>query len=168
MRGFQLWINLPAKEKMKPAGYRDLQANEIPTADLPHGGLVKVVAGTAKVDGVSITGPIGGISTQPLFIDVRLPEGGLFTQALPEKHAAFVYPYEGSVSIEGKALAQHQAGVLSEGGQVHVQAGKGGAQFLLLAARPLGEEIVQYGPFVMNSRAEIEQAIQDYQSGNFV
>jgi len=162
MRGFQLWINLPAAEKMKPAGYRDIQADEIPVAELANGGSVKVVAGTAN----GVTGPIGKITTQPLFIDVSLPDGGEFTQAVPEGHNAFVYPYEGVVSVGGSTLNKDSAGVLSQGDSVTFKA-EGDAKFLLLAAHPLNEPIVQYGPFVMNSREEIEQAIRDYQSGTF-
>jgi redox-sensitive bicupin YhaK (pirin superfamily) len=164
MRGFQLWINLPAAEKMKPAGYRDIQADEIPVAELPGGGKVKVVAGTSQ----GVTGPIDGVSTQPLMIDVDLPAGQSFTQALPEGHNAFVYVYEGNLAIAGQLLSMHQAGVLSPGAEVDISAPEGPVKFLMLAGRPLREPVVQYGPFVMTSREEIEQAIHDYQSGTFV
>jgi redox-sensitive bicupin YhaK (pirin superfamily) len=164
MRGFQLWINLPAAEKMKPAGYKDIQAEQIPVATLPGGGKVKVVAGSSQ----GITGPIDGVSTQPLMIDVSLAEGESLTQPVPEGHNAFIYPYEGKVSIGGDTLAANSAGILSPGSEVEVTAQGGPARFLLLAAKPLKEPVVQYGPFVMNSREEIEQAIHDYQSGNFV
>jgi redox-sensitive bicupin YhaK (pirin superfamily) len=164
MRGFQLWINLPAAEKMKPAGYRDIQADQIPVAELPGGGKVKVVAGTSQ----GITGPIDGVSTQPLMIDVDLPAGQSFTQELPEGHNAFVYVYEGKLAIGGQVLSIHQAGVLSAGAQVDIVAQDGPAKFLMLAAKPLREPVVQYGPFVMTSREEIEQAIRDYQTGTFV
>ena len=165
MRGFQLWINLPAKEKMKPAGYRDIQADEIPRAELANGGWVKVVAGTAEVDGTEIQGPIGGITTQPLFVDVSLASAGAFRQKLPEGHSAFVYPYEGKIAIGSDWLTSHSAGVLSAGDAVTIRSNGGPAKFLLLAAHPLREPVVQYGPFVMNSREEIEQAIADYQAG---
>jgi len=164
MRGFQLWINLPATEKMKPAGYRDIQAADIPVAELPGGGKVKVVAGTSQ----GVTGPIDGVSTQPLMIDVDLPAGQSFTQALPEGHNAFVYPYEGQLAIAGQLLSMHQAGILSPGTEVDITAHEGSAKFLMLAAKPLREPVVQYGPFVMNSREQIEQAVHDYQTGNFV
>jgi redox-sensitive bicupin YhaK (pirin superfamily) len=164
MRGFQLWINLPAAEKMKPAGYRDIQADQISVAALPGGGKVKVVAGRSQ----GIAGPIDGVSTQPLMIDVDLPEGRSFTQDLPEGHNAFVYPYEGKLAIAGQQLGTNQAGLLSPGTEVEISAHGGPAKFLLLAAKPLHEPVVQYGPFVMNSREEIEQAIHDYQSGHFV
>ena len=164
MRGFQLWINLPAAEKMKPAGYRDIQADQIPVAELAGGGKVKVVAGTSH----GVIGPIDGVSTQPLMIDVDLPEGQSFTQDLPEGHNAFIYPYEGKLAIAGQLLGTNQAGILSPGAEVEISAHDGPAKFLLLAAKPLREPVVQYGPFVMNSREEIEQAIHDYQTGHFV
>lgn len=169
MRGFQLWINLPANEKMKPAGYLDIQPDEIPLVRLDNGGTVKVIAGTASLDGQSVAGPIQGLTTAPLFLDVHLPAGQSFTQLIAEGHNAFVYPYEGNVLIgtkeEARLLASQAAGVLSTGEYVQVSAGESPASFLLLAARPLLEPIVQYGPFVMNSREEIDQAITDYQNG---
>jgi len=169
MRGFQLWINLPANEKMKPAGYVDIQPDEIPLVRLDNGGTVKVIAGTANLDGQSVAGPIQGLTTAPLFLDIHLPAGQSFTQLIAEGHNAFVYPYEGNVLIgtkeEARLLAPQVAGVLSTGEYVQVRAEEGSASFLLLAARPLLEPIVQYGPFVMNSREEIDQAITDYQNG---
>jgi redox-sensitive bicupin YhaK (pirin superfamily) len=165
MRGFQLWINLPAREKMKPASYRDLDASEIPEVALPEGGVARVVAGVVDVDGERTQGPIVGIATEPVYLDVRLPAGGRFAQPLPDGHNAFVYPYEGSLSLAGRELPTHSAGVLATQGDVVVDAGGGGARFLLLAARPLHEPVVQWGPFVMNTSDEIEQAIRDYQSG---
>ena len=160
MRGFQLWINLPAKEKMKPAGYRDIQADEIPTASFGDGS-VKVVAGTYE----NTSGPVQGGSTEPLYWDVQLNSGKTFKAKSPETHAVYVYPFEGDVEIADRVLKTHQGGVLGSGDTVSVKAGKDGARFLVLAAKPLKEPVVQYGPFVMNTREEIEQAIRDYQSG---
>ena len=169
MRGFQLWLNLPAKEKMKPAGYRDIQPDEIPVVSLPGGGRVKVIAGTAMVDGKSTGGPINGgkdkVSTDPLYFDVDLPAAGKFVHEIKSGHNAFLYPYEGSVSIGKDALKTQAAGLLSDGDKVEVTAGAQGARFILLAGKPLREPVVQYGPFVMNTREEIEQALSDYQSG---
>ena len=165
MRGFQLWINLPAREKMKPAGYRDLQPDEIPAVALAGGGRAKVIAGTLVHDGRSMPGPIQGVATEPLYLDVELPAGATFAHPVAAGHNAFVYPFEGSVSIGGRELRTQGAGVLGAGDQVEVLAGSEGARFLLLAGRPLGEPVVQYGPFVMNTREEIEQAMRDYQSG---
>jgi len=160
MRGFQLWINLPAKEKMKPAGYRDLQAADIPEAKLAGGGLVRVIAGKFG----DAQGPISGQSTDPTYFDVHLPAGARFKHPVADGHNAFIYPYEGEITIGGKTLESHAAGVLSAEGELHVEA-KGEARFILLAGKPIGEPVVQYGPFVMNTRAEIEQAIRDYQAG---
>ncbi|MGH8745108.1 MAG: pirin family protein [Burkholderiales bacterium] len=165
MRGFQLWINLPAREKMKPAGYRDLQADAIPAVALAGGGRVKVIAGTLVQNGKSTPGPIQGLATEALYLDVELPERASFTHPVATGHNAFVYPFEGSVAIAGRELPAHSAGVLGAGDKVEVVAGRDGARFLLLAGRPLGEPVVQYGPFVMNTRAEVEQAVRDYQNG---
>lgn len=175
MRGFQLWLNLPAAEKMKPASYRDIRATEIPTADLPGGGQVKVIAGTATVGDRTFSGPINApgskLSTDPLYFDVHLPAGARFEHAVAGGHTAFLYAYEGEVSVgEGDAarrLPGQAAGVLTPGDGVVLTAGASGARLILLAGRPLNEPIVQYGPFVMNTREEIEQAIQDYQRGDF-
>jgi redox-sensitive bicupin YhaK (pirin superfamily) len=171
MRGFQLWINLPAREKMKPAAYRDIQPEEIPRFALTGGGNAKVIAGTLDVDGSQLAGPIQGLTTDPCYFDVRLPPAATFTQSLDADHNAFIYAYEGSLEVGSVAaprlLPLQAAGVLSPGEVVEVHAGADGASFLLLAARPLGEPVVQYGPFVMNSREEIEQAIDDYRSGQF-
>jgi redox-sensitive bicupin YhaK (pirin superfamily) len=169
MRGFQLWINLPAREKMKPAGYRDIDPAEIPIIALSGGGRAKLIAGTLESDGSKVTAPIQGLATDPLYVDVELPAGAVFTQALSSERNAFIYVFEGSANVGAAAaartLATHSAGVLGVGDQVEVRAGAEGARFLLLAGRPLGEPVVQHGPFVMNTREEIEQAIRDYQSG---
>ncbi len=159
MRGFQLWINLPAKEKMKPAGYRDIQADEIPVVDL-NGAKVKVIAGVLG----STSGAVTGGTTDPIYWDVALPAGKIFSQKIEGK-TVYLYPFEGDIEIEERVLKTHQGGVLGSGDTVEVKAGTDGARFLVLAAKPIGEPVVQYGPFVMNTRQEIEQAVRDYQSG---
>jgi len=173
MRGFQLWLNLPSKEKMKPAAYRDIPAGEIPLVQLPRGGEVKIIAGTLELGGESHSGPINGggakLSTDPLYLDVRLPAGAEFSVPIAAGHNAFLYAYEGSAQIGAAGSAQplphRAAGVLSDGDSVRVQAGPEGVRFLLMAAKPLREPVVQYGPFVMNTREEIEQALADYRDG---
>jgi redox-sensitive bicupin YhaK (pirin superfamily) len=173
MRGFQLWINLPAAEKMKPAGYRDIPATEIPEHALPGGGSVKVIAGTVDIDGAAVSGPVNGpasrLSTDPLYLDLALPAGARFTQAIGAAHTAFVYAYEGSLSIgdgpAAKAVPRQAAGVLTPGDTVTLTAGPDGLRAVLIAGKPIGEPVVQYGPFVMNTRDEIEQAIRDYNDG---
>lgn len=165
MRGFQLWINLPAAEKMKPAWYRDIEPHEIPQVTLADGGSAKVIAGTLNVAGVETDGVITGITTDPLYLDVDLPNGSPFTHYLIEDYSAFIYVYEGNLLIGGRALPARSGGVLSTGDQITVTADGGAARFLLLAGKPLREPIVQYGPFVMNTREEVEQAVRDYQNG---
>jgi len=167
LHGFQFWINLPAAEKMKPAAYRDIQPEAIPEVAIP-GGSVKVIAGTLDGAGAApVPGPIQGLSTAPLFLDVRLAAGQGFAQTVDDGHTAFLCPYAGSLLVgdDARPLAARQAGVLSAGERIAVAAGPEGAGFLLLAARPLGEPVVQYGPFVMNTREEIEQALADYRNG---
>lgn len=172
MRGFQLWINLPARGKMKPAAYRDIQPESIPSMTLANGTQIKIIAGTAQIEGKSIPGPIQGLSTQLFFLDVRLPAEDRFDHPLMPDHHAFVYVYEGQIEIgsesDWRKLDAQSAGLLSEGDRIDMKASKEPAAFLLLAALPLREPIVQYGPFVMNSREEIEQAIADYKNGRLV
>ncbi len=169
LRGFQLWINLPAREKMKPATYRDLQPEEIPAVALPGGGTVKVIAGTVEVEGTTTVGPIKGVTTDPTYLDVTLPAGACFSRTINSEYSAFVYPFEGRVDVGSPATARplkaHSAGVLTPGERIEITAGPEGARFLLLSGRPLREPVVQYGPFVMNTRQEIEQAVRDFQSG---
>ena len=167
MRGFQLWINLPAREKMKPAAYREIPPREIPTAALAGGGEARVIAGTLQQGDVSVSGPIGGLSTEPLYFDLRLPAGVAATIPIPATHNAFMYVYEGEAVVgeNARPLPFRSAGLLTNGDAVRVTAGGRGAGLLLLGGRPIGEPVVQYGPFVMNTPREIEQAIIDYQRG---
>lgn len=172
MRGFQLWINLPAREKMKPAHYQDILPDEIPSLPLPDGGEVKVIAGCVELNGITVNGPIQGLTTQPLFLDVRLPAHGRFVQAIAEEHNAFVYSYGGKIEIgtddQTRSLESQMAGVLSDGNRIEIRTIDQPAAFLLLAGRPLREPLVQYGPFVMNTREEIDQALSDYRNGQLV
>jgi len=170
MRGFQLWINLPAKEKMKPAAYQDIQNENIPRISLANGGSVKIIAGSYENEITLIHGPIQGITTAPLFLDVHLPPNTEFEQRIPKELNAFVYLYEGELEMGSpmREVPRQAAIVLGDGDRLKVQSGPAGAQFIVLAALPLHEPIVQYGPFVMNTRAEIEQAIDDYQNNRFV
>ena len=167
MRGFQLWINLPAREKMTAPRYQEFGPEKIP--QLQSGGAsVKVIAGTLG----GITGPIAQPATDPTYLDIELPEGELFTHPLPAGHAAFVYVYEGSARIgEGEAASTakaHDLAVLTEGGAVTLE-GRAAAttRVILVAGRPLREPVAKYGPFVMNTREELMQAFQDFQSGRF-
>ncbi|MGI9245160.1 MAG: pirin family protein [Steroidobacteraceae bacterium] len=167
MRGFQLWINLPSGEKMKPAGYRDIPAAQIPTVALASGGAVRVIAGEFEHEGSRTAGPIGGLSTQPLYFDVRLPAAAMLSIPTPATHNVFLYVYEGDAVVgeDARPLPFRAAGLLTPGDAVQVRAGANGVRALLLAGRPIGEPIVQYGPFVMNTPEEIQQALADYQRG---
>lgn len=170
MRGFQLWINLPAREKMKPASYRDIPMAKLPLVPLHNGGSVKLIAGRSMIAGKEYSGPInsepGSLATDPLFLDLTLPPGAEHRQAIPEGHNAFVYAYEGSAEIAGQHLPQQAAGILGDGNFIDIKAGKEPLRLVLIAGKPIGEPVVQYGPFVMNSREEIEQALQDYRLGS--
>ena len=171
MRGFQLWINLPAAEKMKPAAYRDVAAADIPVVETAEGARIRVVAG--ELDGMR--GPVNSdaaMATEPVYLDVRLAPDGAVELPLPAGLKAVTYAFEGRVDI-GRgtgadaldALDAHEAGVLSDGDAVSLSAAGEGARLLVLAGRPLREPVVQYGPFVMNRREEIEQAMRDYRDG---
>jgi redox-sensitive bicupin YhaK (pirin superfamily) len=173
LRGFQLWLNLPSAEKMKPAHYRDIPAGEIPTVRLAPGGEARLIAGTLEVGEGTQSGPVNRdgarISTDPTYLDVHLPARTEFRLPIETSYNAFLYAYEGALEVgpaeEAKPLAARAAGVLSLGDRVRVRAGEHGTRFLLLAAKPLREPVVQYGPFVMNTREEIEQALADYRDG---
>jgi hypothetical protein len=170
MRGFQLWINLPAREKMKAAAWRDVPSSEIPEVVLPGGGRLRVIAGRYAQDGVATAGPVGGLSTDPQYYDLTLPADAVATVPTPPSHNAFLYVYEGAATVgeDARPLPFRAAGLLTPGTSVRIVAGGQGVKLLFLAGRPIGEPVVQYGPFVMNSVAEIEQAILDFQSGRLV
>lgn len=156
---------------MKAPGYRDIQAASIPVAELPGAVRVKVIAGALEHEGSRTLGPIQGRTTEPLYLDVELPAGAVFRHALAADHNALIYLYEGDIGVgpaaHRAALPRRSAGVLSAGSAMEVEAGAAGARFIVLAAKPIGEPIVQYGPFVMNTQDEIRQAIADYQAGRF-
>lgn len=170
MRGFQLWVNLPAREKMKPASYRDIPAADLPVVKLGGGGHLKLIAGRLTVDGEALAGPVnnqaGTMATDPLFVDLALPGGGRYRLDVPAGHNGFVYVYEGDARIGGKSLPLQHAGILGAGDYVDIEAGAEGFRLIVVAGKPLGEPVEQYGPFVMNTRAEIEQALVDYRNGN--
>jgi redox-sensitive bicupin YhaK (pirin superfamily) len=175
MRGFQLWINLPAREKMKPAHYRDIPASQIPVLELASGARVKLIAGSVDLGSGPVSGPVNSagapLSTDPLYLDIHLPVHGEITVPITSGHQAFIYLYEGDARVgpedSARDLPARSGGVLSEDGAVRIQAGNSEARLLLLAARPINEPVVQYGPFVMNTRQEIEQAVEDFRSGRF-
>lgn len=168
MRGFQLWLNLPASEKMKPAAYRDIAADTIPVVALNSGASVKIIAGSLSHSGKTTTGAISGLSTEPVYWDITLPAGITEQFSVPEGHHLFLYPYEGQALVgEDKRLVNTStAGLLGDGDSIAITAaGTEPLRLLLIGGKPIGEPIAQYGPFVMNTHEEIEQAINDYRAG---
>ena len=165
LRGFQLWINLPAAEKMKAAGYRDIADNEIPRLDLASGGQIKAIAGEVTIGNQVISAPVKGGSTDPLYLDVKLRAGEAVSVPLTQGYNAFLYLFEGQVSVAGETVKTDHLATFVDGDHVTLVAGDHGARLLLLAGKPIGEPIAQYGPFVMNTQDEINQALSDYRDG---
>jgi hypothetical protein len=163
MRGFQLWINLPAAEKMSDPDYQEFSSRAIPEVT-GNGVRVRVLSG----DYAGQTGPIRDPHTQVQYLDVSLAARQAFTHDLDSAMNAFVYVFEGEAALGDAPLTQHGLALLGPGDAVTVTAGERGARFILVAGRPLHEPIVQYGPFVMTTREEIERAMRDYQQGQLV
>ncbi len=165
MAGFQLWVNLPAKDKMCVPRYQDIPADQVPQVLGENGSVVKVIAGVYE----GATGPINGIATEPSYLDVSLPAGKDFEFTVPAGHAVFAYVFEGEVVFgeDETMVKQGHLVVLSEGTLVKAHTHDEAGRFILLAGKPLNEPIVQHGPFVMNTPDEIRQAILDFQSGKF-
>jgi quercetin 2,3-dioxygenase len=166
--GLQLWLNLPAREKMGAPKYRDLSGDRLPTAETDSGALVRPIAGAAA-DG-RLVGPVGGLAVDPKFLDVTLSAGTTFRDTVPSGHTAFAYVDQGEVRF-GPEQTHAKAPALvifGDGDVVEAAAGAAGGRFLLAAARPLREPIARYGPFVMNTRAEIEQTLQELRTGRFI
>jgi quercetin 2,3-dioxygenase len=163
MQGFQLWVNLPARDKMTAPRYQDIAPERIPEAASP-GSLVRVIAGTFA----GKRGPVQAEATQPLYLDVRMDAGAAEIQVpLPADHNAFAYVYEGSARIGPSDIAAGQLAVLSRGDAVRIAAAEQGVRLILVAGRPLEEPVARYGPFVMNTPEEIHQAVRDYSAGRF-
>jgi redox-sensitive bicupin YhaK (pirin superfamily) len=163
MRGFQLWVNLPASEKMKPAAYQNIEPEEITEIPLEQG-LIRLVAGSLDIGGSRYEGPVSGISRQPIFMEVRLRSGEAIELPVANELSGFVYLFEGAAKLGEETLEIHEAAELSEGDSIHISAGADGARFMLIAGQAINEPIAQYGPFVMNTMDEIEQAISDYRA----
>ncbi len=168
MAGFQLWVNLAAADKMTAPAYRDIAPEAVPVRTLDSGVSVRVIAGEALGTSGAVTRP----TTEPIVLDISLPAGASFDAMLPPGHNAFAHVYAGSVEIGGAQATAVDSGTMAilgndaEADGVRLQATGGGpARVLLVAGRPLGEPIAQYGPFVMNTRAQIEEAVADFQRG---
>ncbi|VUD69081.1 Quercetin 2,3-dioxygenase [Thalassocella blandensis] len=167
MRGFQVWLNLPAKNKLTPAKYRDVSSEKIPVTELEDV-FVKAIAGQTTLNGTEIKGYFDVPDTEPVFLDVHIAKGKQVNFSLPEGHNALLYAYEGSLAV-GDAATPSPAQTLSrlsDTGEVLVKnSGDSEARFVILAGKPLKEPIAQYGPFVMNTAEEINQAVMDYRNG---
>jgi redox-sensitive bicupin YhaK (pirin superfamily) len=167
MRGFQLWVNLPSRDKMTAPKYQEFAPDHIPVAHPAQGVEVKVIAGVVG----DTTGPISQPATDPVYLDVGLQAGQAWQYTLPEGHNAFAYVFEGAVTVgdgdDARALETHEMGVLGGGDRVSVRAGREPARLILVAGRPLREPVMRHGPFVMNTRQELMQAFVDFQEGRF-
>ncbi len=167
MWGFQLWVNLPSRDKLIAPRYQDIAPDRIPEAALADGSRVRVLAGEFG----GLTGPVEGIVTEPLLLDLEVPAGGRVAVPLPRGHSAFLYVFAGEAGIGEPAtvVPRGSAAVLGEGDVALVRGSGSGqaARVLLAAARPLNEPVARYGPFVMNTQQEIRTAIADYQAGRF-
>ena len=163
MEGFQLWLNLGARDKMSAPWYRDFKADELPKFVTPEGVAVTVIAGESHGVGGAVTRDV----TAPLFLDVHLGAGSRFEQPLPAGHNAFVYVYRGTVTIAGQPVSAQRMAILANDvptDGVVIEA-SGDARVLLIAGQPLGEPIAQHGPFIMNTQQEIAQAVADFRAG---
>jgi quercetin 2,3-dioxygenase len=163
MEGFQLWLNLPGRDKMNPPWYRDFKNAELPQFTTPEGVRVTVIAG----DSHGVQGAVTRETTSPMYLDLHLPAGARFEQALPDTHNAFVYVYCGEVTVGGQRVPAGSMALLANtaGSDGVVMDASGDAKALLIAGRPLNEPIAQYGPFVMNTKEEIYQALSDFREG---
>ena len=165
MEGFQLWLNLPAKDKLRAPWYRDIQQAEIPEFTTAEGVKVRVIAGRSH----GVEGAMQREVTEPFYLDIEIPAGASFTQALPPSHNAFAYVYRGGVRIGDTQVPVQRMAILANGDGMDgvVLTAAAASRVLLIAGKPLDEPIAQYGPFVMNTEAEIQQAVRDYQAGKF-
>jgi redox-sensitive bicupin YhaK (pirin superfamily) len=167
MRGFQLWVNLPASDKMVEPRYQEFAPDRIPVATPAAGVQVKVIAGRVG----DVEGPISQPATDPVYLDIALEPGAAWQTSLPEGHIAFAYVFEGSAAIgdgdDARELQSHEIAVLGGGELLDVRAVGGAARLIVVAGRPLREPVARHGPFVMNTREQIMQAFVDFQEGRF-
>jgi len=163
MEGFQLWLNLPKRDKMNTPWYKDFQNNELPRFVTPQGVDVTVIAGESH----GVTGAVTRDTTQPRYLDIHMPGNTQFEQTLSPEHNAFIYVYRGEVSIAGKAVPTQRMAILANEAQSDgvVITTSSDAKLILISGQPLREPIVQYGPFVMNTQQEIYEALSDFREG---
>lgn len=163
LKGFQLWVNLPSSAKMMEPSYQEFSAQQVPLEKSEMGDQVRVIAGSTDQGTV---GPVINPFSDPVYMDVKLLTQHSFTQQLVADHGAFIYVISGQINIAGEQLSANELGILSEGEKVLVK-GHTDSQFLLIAAKQMKEPVARYGPFVMNTQQEIEQAFADYRQGEF-
>ena len=170
MKGFQLWVNLPARLKMTAPRYQNITSDQIPEVQQDDGVIIRVIAG--EVDGVN--GPVKEIAADPIYLDVSVSAHASYAQTVADDHAAIAYVFEGegdfgtNGSTRKSLVGQPRLIVFGDGDLVSVRAGDQGVRFVLMAGKPLNEPIARYGPFVMNTQAEIEQTLQEIQNGTFI
>ena len=164
MWGFQLWVNLPAKDKMTAPRYQDIDPERIPVVHPAQGVTVKVIAGSLG----DATGPVSGIVTAPVYLDIAVEAGASIEIPLPPDHHAFAYVFDGSdAQVAGEKLSRSELAVLSKGDSVRIAGRESPARVLLVAGQPLQEPVTRYGPFVMNTPEQIHEAIADFRAGKF-
>lgn len=163
MQGFQLWVNLPAKDKMTAPRYQDIAPERIPEVDAGPGARVRVIAG----DFGAARGPVEAPATAPLYLDIRLDAEARLEVAVPLAHNAFIYVYDGAAAVSERGVTKGELAVLGEGDAVTLMATASAARLILVAGQPLGEPVARHGPFVMNTREELHQAVRDYSEGRF-
>ncbi|MDX1491015.1 MAG: pirin family protein [Pseudohongiellaceae bacterium] len=169
LHGFQIWLNLPAAEKLKPASYRELLDSEVAKQELSKGGAISVITGKLTIqqtnDGqITLEGPMPALSTEPLLADVTLASNETVELSFNEEYPALVYVYQGNT----EELALRNLGVYQHGDTLQLKASDQGAALLVLSGKPIKEPIAQYGPFVMNTMEEVEEAIKDFQSLEYI
>jgi quercetin 2,3-dioxygenase len=164
LHGFQIWLNLPAAEKMKPAAYQEIVSTDIVEQTLPEGGRVRVIAGSVAINRQSSQGPLPEISTQPVFLDVQLAANETVEISFNEQNPALVYVYDGATDL----IKSRQLGVYQHGSTLTLKGGPSGVNLLILSGLPINEPIKQYGPFVMNSAEEINHALEDFHNPLFL
>ncbi len=164
MEGFQLWLNLPAKDKMREPWYRDFPSEFIPEYATAQGVIVRVIAGSSN----GVKGAMTREVTEPLYLDIHLPASAKYSTTLPSTHNAFIYVYRGTVTVDGVQVASRRMGILNNtpGAEGVTFSATEDTRLILIAGKPLNEPIVQYGPFVMNTQQEIHQALYDYNNGH--
>ncbi len=168
MWGFQLWVNLPAADKMTAPRYQDIAPEQVPQLQPADGVELRLLTGRVG----EVYGPVTNVATAPIYVDVRLQPGAQWTSQLPQRHNGFVYVYDGEAIVgdgdSSRTLPRGELGVLSHGETLRLAAGTTATRLILVAGKPLNEPVAKYGPFVMNTPEQIVTAIRDFQSGRFV